>query len=349
MNNFFINYGIFLAEAITVVLAILISLAGILTIANKGKNKSKEKIELTKLNDKYDDLREMLQQETLSKEELKELKHKEKVKAKQEKLARKKSNRKDKKDLETPIEKTKRRIFVLDFYGDIRASEVENLRQEITAILTIATPKDEVVVKIDSAGGMVHGYGLAASQLKRIRDRSIPLIAIVDKIAASGGYMMACVADRILAAPFAILGSVGVITQIPNFNRLLKKHDIDFEQISSGEYKRTLTMFGENTNKGRKKLQEEVNDAHELFKSFVADNRPVVDITAISTGEHWYGIRAKELRLIDDITTSDDYLLKTSEEADIYEIAFTVKKTMMEKLSLSIHKAATKLLTSINN
>lgn len=349
MNNFFITYGTFLAEAITIVAAILVSLAGIIALVNKGKTKSKERIEITKLNEKYEELRTVLQQETCCQEELKAIKKQEKIKAKQEKAALKKSKNKDNKTQIIPTEKTRRRIFVLDFYGDIKASEVENLRQEVTSILTIATPKDEVVVKIDSAGGLVYSYGLAASQLKRIRDRNIPLIAIVDKIAASGGYMMACVADRIFAAPFSIIGSIGVITQIPNFNRFLKKHDIDFEQISAGEYKRTLTLFGENTNKGRQKLQEEVDEAHELFKSFVASNRPEINISAIATGEHWLGIRAKELRLVDDIITSDDYLLEASSTADLYEINFIVKKTLMEKLSLSMHKAATKLFSVNRN
>lgn len=349
MNNFFIAYGTFLAEAITIVAAILVSLAGIIALVNKGKTKSKERIEITKLNEKYEELRIVLQEETCSQEELKAIKKQEKIKEKQEKAALKKSKNKDNKTQIVPIEKTRRRIFVLDFYGDIKASEVENLRQEVTSILTIATPKDEVVVKIDSAGGLVYSYGLAASQLKRIRDRNIPLIAIVDKIAASGGYMMACVADRIFAAPFSIIGSIGVITQLPNFNRFLKKHDIDFEQISAGEYKRTLTLFGENTNKGRQKLQEEVDEAHELFKSFVAANRPAVNIGAIATGEHWLGIRAKELRLVDEIITSDDYLLEASSTADLYEINFIVKKTLMEKFSLSMHKAATKLFSVTKN
>lgn len=346
MNTFFTHYGIFFAETITLVVAILVSLVGILAIINKGKMKGKERIEITKLNEKYEELRVTLQQETCNKAELKSIKAQEKLKAKQEKAAQKK-NKKKKTTATSIIEKPRRRIFIIDFNGDIRASEVENLRQEVTSILTIATPKDEVVVKIDSAGGLVHGYGLAASQLKRIRDRNIPLTAIVDKIAASGGYMMACVADRILAAPFAIIGSIGVISQLPNFNRFLKKHDIDFEQISAGEYKRTLTLFGENTNKGRKKLQQEIEEAHELFKSFVATHRSSVNINAIATGEHWFGIRAKELRLIDDIITSDDYLLEASDKADLYEIDYVVKKPFMEKISTSIHKTATKLLSVV--
>ena len=108
-------------------------------------------------------------------------------------------------------------------------------------------------------------YGLAASQMQRIRDKKLKLTVCVDKVAASGGYMMAVVADKIIAAPFAVLGSIGVLAQVPNFHRLLKKHDVDFEMLTAGKYKRTLTMFGENTDKGREKFQEDIEDTHVLF------------------------------------------------------------------------------------
>ncbi len=179
---------------------------------------------------------------------------------------------------------------------------------------------------------MVHGYGLAASQLRRIRDAGIPLTASVDKVAASGGYMMACVADRIIAAPFAIIGSIGVVAQLPNFNRLLKQHNIDFEQHTAGEFKRTITMFGENTDSGREKFQEELEETHQLFKSFVHDNRPQVDIDAVATGEHWYGSQALSLRLVDDLKTSDDYLLEASKDRDLYGIHYKAHKSLQQKV-----------------
>ena len=321
MTNFFWTYGLFLAKVLTVAVAILITFAGIIAIATK--NKLKEKIKVTKLNEKYQEMKAALNHETLTKDELKKIK-------KQEKKA---------KDL--PQHPT--RIFVVNFDGDIKASAVNNLREEITAILTVATPKDEVLIKIESPGGMVHGYGLAASQLKRIRNQKIPLTAAVDKVAASGGYMMACVADRILAAPFAVLGSIGVIAQLPNFHRLLKKHDIDFEQVMAGQYKRTLTLFGENTKDGRKKMQAEVDEAHTLFKNFVVTNRPIVAIDTLATGETWYGTRAKEMRLVDEIITSDDYLLSESNKNNIFKIEFQAKKSVLEKLTQSMQKAMTQL------
>jgi serine protease SohB len=331
MTDFFYTYGLFLAKTLTAVIAILLTFGGLIAIAAKNKLHSKEKIKITNLGEKYQEMKETLNNETLDKNELKKIK-------KQEKQDKK---TKAKQDKETT--RYQDRIFVLNFDGDIKASAVDNLREEITAILTVATPRDKVLIKIESPGGIVHGYGLAASQLKRIRDRSIPLIAAVDKVAASGGYMMACVADRLLAAPFAILGSIGVIAQLPNFNRLLKKHDIDYEQVIAGQYKRTLSLFGENTKDGRKKMQEEVDEAHTLFKNFVADNRPMVNINTLATGETWYGTRAKEMRLVDEIMTSDDYLLAASNKNKIFKIEYIIKKGLAEKFGISIQKALSKI------
>ena len=192
------------------------------------------------------------------------------------------------------------------------------------------------MIKIESAGGIINNYGLAASQLLRIRDRNISLTAIVDKIAASGGYLMACVADKIYTAPFAIIGSIGVVAQIPNFHKWLKTHNIDFEQITAGQYKRTLSLFGENTDKGRQKAQEDVNVAHKLFKDFVNKNRPSLDIDKVATGEHWHGSQALELGLVDKLITSDDYLLTSSEDANIFEINYIIPKKKLTKLTSAV-------------
>lgn len=334
MSNFFSTYGLFLAEGLTIAVVILITFGGLIAIAGKNKLKPKEKIEITKINQKYLEVKELMNNETLESFELKKVKKQEKL----EEALRKKQ------DKTNP--QTKRKIFVLRFEGDIKASAVENLREEITAILTVATPADEVLVELESTGGTVHGYGLAASQLQRIRNRKIPLVVAVDKVAASGGYMMACVADRILAAPFAIIGSIGVIVQIPNFNRLLKKHDIDYEQIMAGQYKRTLSLFGETTAEGRNKLQQEVNETHALFKSFIAVNRPAVAIDTLATGETWYGTQAKENRLVDEIITSDDYLLAANDVANIFRVEYTVKKGLVEKLGISIHNSLVKIFST---
>jgi serine protease SohB len=151
--------------------------------------------------------------------------------------------------------------------------------------------------------------------------------------------MMACVAEKIIAAPFAVIGSIGVVAQLPNFNRLLKEHNVDFELHTAGEYKRTLTLFGENTAAAREKFREELEDTHALFKTFVNDNRPQLDIAQVATGEHWYGTRALERRLIDNVQTSDDYLLAASKDKDIYEVKYKRRQALPERLAHSIRSA----------
>ena len=312
--QFLIDYGLFLAKTLTLVIAILLLLSGIVAIANRGKEKGKVKIK--QINQQYDEMRSLLQQALLSKQELKQ--------------ATKKSKQ------EKRLKSAKKRIFVLDFEGDIRASAVSSMRQAVTAILTVAKQEDEVIVCLDSSGGMVHTYGLAASQLERIKQQGIHLTVIIDKVAASGGYLMACVANKILAAPFAIIGSIGVVAQLPNFHRLLKKNHVDFEQMTAGEFKRTLTVFGENTEKAKQKFQQELEDVHQVFKQYVLRNRPILDIDKVATGEHWLASQALELKLVDGLTTSDDYLLKASEKSAVFKVMFEEKKTMRDKLLGSV-------------
>ena len=311
------EYGLFLAETVTIVIAVIFVAAVILSLAAKGKERGKDTIEIKNINEKFDELKEMAQEEILDKKELKKLQKEKKAKEKAQKDS----------DEKRP------RLYVINFDGDTEAAQVENLREEVTTILSIAEKDDEVAICLESPGGVVHGYGLAASQLDRLKQHNIPLTVIVDKVAASGGYMMACIADKIISAPFAIIGSIGVVLQIPNFNRLLKKHDVDYETITGGEYKRTLTLFGENTDKARKKAKEEIDEVHVLFKDFVSKYRPNLDITKVATGEHWFGLKALELQLVDEISTSDDYLLAKSKDVDIYEISRIQKQSLKEKIA----------------
>lgn len=231
--------------------------------------------------------------------------------------------------------KKEKRIFVLDFDGDIKASAVKHLREEISTIISTANKEDEVVVRLESGGGMVHGYGLAAAQLVRLKEAGLTLTICVDKIAASGGYMMACVADKILAAPFAVVGSIGVVSQMPNFNKWLKKHDIDYEMFTAGEYKRTVTMFGENDDEDRTKYKEELEQTHQLFKHFVTTYRPQLDLSKVANGDHWYGEDALKLNLVDELSTSDAYLLKQMEDYQAYALLSRQKPTLVEKLGLA--------------
>ncbi len=244
--------------------------------------------------------------------------------------------------------KNNQKIFVLDFKGDIQASAVENLREEITLILATAKAgRDRVVVRLESPGGMVHGYGLAAAQLVRLRDAGFHLTICVDKVAASGGYMMACIANEIISAPFAVVGSIGVVAQVPNFNRLLKEHNVDFELYTAGQYKRTVTMFGENTPEGKAKFEEELQQTHILFKHFVVKYRPQLNVDKVATGEHWYGQDALDLNLVDKLQTSDEYLLALLPQHDVYVINTRKKATLGEKLGLQAAQMADSLIPAV--
>ncbi|HCA5284461.1 protease SohB [Acinetobacter seifertii] len=246
--------------------------------------------------------------------------------------------------------KNNQKIFVLDFKGDIQASAVENLREEITLILATAKAgRDRVVVRLESPGGMVHGYGLAAAQLVRLRDAGFHLTICVDKVAASGGYMMACIANEIISAPFAVVGSIGVVAQVPNFNRLLKEHNVDFELYTAGQYKRTVTMFGENTPEGKAKFEEELQQTHILFKHFVEKYRPQLNVDKVATGEHWYGQDALDLNLVDKLETSDEYLLALLPQHDVYVINTRKKATLGEKLGLQAAQMADSLIPAVMN
>ena len=321
------EYTMFLAKAFTFVVVVFLIVALIASI--KARNKREEgTLTVVRLNDQLLRMTEKLEQSVLSKPVLKSLLKSRKAKAK----AREKST------------ETGKRVFVLNFDGDIKASALDHLRHEVTAVLELATDKDEIVVKLESGGGMVHAYGLAASQLVRIREAGIPLTVCIDKVAASGGYMMACIGTRILAAPFAILGSIGVVAQMPNFNRLLKKHDVDYEMLTAGEYKRTLTLFGENTEKGREKFQEDLENIHRLFKSFVGQYRPQLDVAAVATGEIWFGNEAVEMALADEITTSDQYISRMVHEADVFEVHYVLRKRLQDKLSAGVSVTIDRLL-----
>ncbi|RRJ84883.1 protease SohB [Aestuariirhabdus litorea] len=347
--EFLAEYGLFFAKTFTLILGILILLMGVVAIAGRHKRGAHSgQLEVTRLNDEYRDMLDQLKAEVLDEEQIKaeqkEQKRKEKQERKQAKQQAKQHSKPADEGAEDEGDEGKPRLYVLDFDGDIRASDVETLREEISAVLGLARSRDEVLVRLESGGGMVHSYGLAASQLQRIRNKGIPLTVAVDKVAASGGYMMACIADRILAAPFAILGSIGVVAQLPNFHRLLKKNHVDVELLTAGEHKRTLTMFGENTDKGRQKFMEELEDTHGLFKEFVSEHRPQLDMEKIATGEVWFGKRALEQQLVDELKTSDEYLFDLKDERDIFQVSYVYKRSLPEKLGLAAEQSADRLL-----
>ncbi|KNC92290.1 protease SohB [Trabulsiella odontotermitis] len=331
------QYGLFLAKIVTVVVAIAVIATIIVNLTQRKRQRGE--LRVTNLSEQYQDMQEELAVAMLDNAQQKLWHKAQKKKRKQEaKAAKAKAKQGDLKD------SGKARVWVLDFKGSMDAHEVNSLREEITAVLAVAKPQDEVVLRLESPGGVVHGYGLAASQLQRLREKSIPLTVAVDKVAASGGYMMACVANKIVAAPFSIIGSIGVVAQIPNFNRFLKNKDIDVELHTAGQYKRTLTLLGENTDEGRQKFREDLNETHLLFKSFVKRMRPELDIDQVATGEHWYGVQAQEKGLVDEVGTSDDLLLSLMDGRDVISVRYLQRKRMLDRLTGSAAESADRLL-----
>jgi serine protease SohB len=330
-------YGLFLAKVATVVLAIA-ALAILAVSLGQRKSRQKGELQLTDLGEQY---REMQRDMRLARMDAAE----QKVWLKQFKKQTKADDKLKKQRAKSgAVEVSKPCLYVLDFKGSMDAHEVTSLREEISAVLAVATAQDEVLLRLESPGGVVHGYGLAASQLERLRKGGIRLTVAVDKVAASGGYMMACVADRIVAAPFAIIGSIGVVAQIPNFHRLLKKNDIDVELHTAGQFKRTLTLFGENTEQGREKFREDLNETHELFKRFVHEQRPSLDIDSVATGEHWFGSQAKEKGLIDAIGTSDDLLIAELDNHEVVAVRYARRKRLMDRFTGSAAESVDRLL-----
>ena len=326
--EFISEYGLFLLKVATVVIGVVVVIGAAAAAGRRASHH--DGLEVENLNKKYQTLASELKKAVMSKgdwkAEAKAQKARDKAEAKQE--------------------KSRPRAYVVDFKGDLKASAVPSLREEISAILDVATENDQIVLRLENYGGVVHEHGLAASQLVRIRDRNIPLLISVDKVAASGGYLMACVATKVFVAPFAILGSIGVIAQLPNFNRFMDSHGVDFEQITAGDYKRNVTMFGKNTDEDRAKLKEELEDVHSLFKEAVSKYRPDLDLDKVATGEHWYGTRALELGLADELKTSDELLAALAGEWDLFRVEFKIKQPLQKRLMANVDSTLEKLEAS---
>ena len=335
MIDTLLQYGLFLAEAVTIVLSIF-AVVFIVTGATRAMRQENDEahLEVKKLNERYDDLIAPLRALALSKKELK---------------AERKSNKKALKEAaKAPATDSRPRIYVLDFHGDLRASGVASLREEISAIIAMADKQDQVLLRLENSGGTVHEHGLAASQLARLKAHDIKLTVAVDKVAASGGYMMACIADHVMAAPFAILGSIGVLAQLPNFHRLLDSTGVDYEQFKGGEFKRTVTMFGENTDADREKFQTDIDRTHDLFKHFVAEHRPELVLEKVATGEHWFGSECVDLGLCDSIGTSDDWLMEHRKESDLFSLCYTRRPPLVRRLGQALQEAPAKVLDKIS-
>ena len=323
------DYLIFLLKVFTIAIAITVPLLLVIG-SSKSKSQPKGKLSITNLSEKFESMGNAVKSSLMNPKELKKFK---------KDLSKDKKKKDKHKDAEE-----KDSAFVLNFKGDIQASEVEKLKQEINAILLSEILCKEVIIRVESGGGSAYAYGLCAAELKRLVDNDINLTVCIDKVAASGGYLMSCVASKIIAAPWAIVGSIGVIAQMPNFHRLLKKNSIDFEMHTAGAFKRTLTTLGENTDEGRKKFKSDLEDLHVIFKDFVKEQRPQVDTEVVATGEVWQGKEAVEVGLIDSIETSDNYLVGLSKEVNLFEIEFVEKKNLSEKFAFSMQMILEKSL-----
>jgi serine protease SohB len=326
MLAFLRDYGLFLLELATFA-GLVAGIAWLVAsrVARQGSSGA-ERLQLRRLDDRYRGLARAVQAEVLP--------------PKLRKAQRKANEAEDAARDETD----RRRVYVLEFHGDIRASQVASLRDEVSAILAVVRPQDEVLLRLESPGGLVHGYGLAAAQLVRLRERGVKLTAVVDKVAASGGYLMAVVADRIVAAPFAVVGSIGVVAQLPNLHRWLQRREIDIELHTAGAWKRTLTVLGENTDEARQKFRDELADTHALFQQFVATYRPQLDLAQVATGEHWYGSRALELGLVDALGTSDDWLMTAAIDATVLELKVRSPRSLGERLGVAAAEASERVL-----
>jgi len=312
--------GIFAAKVILIVVAIVLIIGAIARATRRGgADEGKGDLRLTRLDERWKRTTQRMQRAFLGAKAWK-------AKDKAERLAKKGK----------PPAPERPRVYVLDFDGNIRAAQVVGLREEVTAIIGVARSGDEVLLRLKSPGGLVYAYGLAASQLERLRERGLRVTVAVDQVAASGGYMMATVAHQIVAAPFAIVGSIGVVAGFPNFHRWLDKRDIDFELMTAGKYKRTMTMFGKNTDEARAKFQAELEEAHALFKAHIAKTRPTLDLDKVATGEHWYGTQALGLGLVDRIATSDDLLAERRDHADLWQVQFVPRRRLFDRVTTAI-------------
>jgi serine protease SohB len=312
---FWLDIADFALKALIIVAAVGALAFLVARLARSAEAKERE-IKVRSLNERYADMREAMNAPLLDKKGLKAL-----IKArKKEKKARRGDD-------------STKRIYVLGFKGDMRARAVRELGMAIDGVLTVARPgTDEVVLRLESPGGTVTGYGLGAAEILRLRAHGIKATASVDQVAASGGYMMAAAADRIVAAPFAVVGSIGVVAPVPNLHRLLKKNDIDFEEMTAGEFKRSVSVLGEITPTGREHFRGKLEDTHGAFKAHIARCRPNVDIEKVANGDTWLASEALALNLVDEIATGDELLFRARETARLYEVTVEARKTLLQQI-----------------
>lgn len=341
---------------------------GVLILSRRGGRRSGRvtegdeavEISLLKLNetwrDRTDELRKVVLSASAWKAVAKEEKEEEKQRRKREKREAKAQKNKHGADAEEKVAKVQeevpahagKRVFVMTFDGDIHASQVAGFRVAISSLEPLLRKdSDTVVLKLESPGGVVHGYGLAAAQVLRLKKAAHRLVVCVDKVAASGGYMMACLADEIVCSPFAVVGSIGVVAGVPNVNRLLREKNVDYLEMTAGKHKRTLTMLGEVTEDKKEKFQTQLEEVHTLFKDHVLKNRPGLDLERVATGEHWHGVQALELGLVDRLGTSDEVVAEALSGSEVFELHYKEKESVREKIAGRLFRSAALSLKSL--
>jgi serine protease SohB len=239
-------------------------------------------------------------------------------------LFRKKTKELDEKPL------AERPIAVVSFDGDVRATKRKIVSALIDELIVNKDKLSEAVVVVNSPGGSVAEYGLLYAEMERIRAAGISLTVCIDTYAASGGYLMSLPANRIVAAPFAFVGSVGVVAYSPNIHRLLKKHDIEPRLFTAGEFKRTVTLIGDDDEEAKQHFQHQLESLHGLFLAAVKKYRTGANFEKIGTGDHWTAeeSQTQNLGLVDHIATSREYLLKLNADRDLVHLS--QKKHMLE-------------------
>lgn len=338
MGDWLADFGMFMAQLL--LLVAIIGLIVALLARARGGAAERTRLRIDELNATRDHRRRRLtlaaSEPGVRKQLLKRFRRDDKAKAKEEKAKAKEEKVKQENGKQEQDDARQPVAWLIDFHGDMRASGTGRLAEEVSALIEAAGQGDEVIVRLESAGGLVHAYGLAAAELDRLRDAGLTTTVCIDKVAASGGYLMACGADQLRAAPLAVLGSIGVVAQVPNVHRLLKRHDIDVEVLTAGRYKRTLTVLGENSDEGREKFIEDLEGVHELFKRHVSERRPALDIEAVATGETWYGREALEKGLIDALGTSEAYLAERMRECRVLHLRLEPKRSFSEKMGSAV-------------
>ena len=320
--SFWIDFGGFALKSFWLAAMIAIVLVVPIIIGARSQRRREDEVKVTSLDDRFDLMEAQIRIATDGAKGAKAFLKARKKEAKQR-------------------DENAKRVYVIGFKGDPMASGHAAFARKITAALVAARPdKDEIVVSITSPGGIVSGYGLMAAQMQRVRRAGVELTACVDQVAASGGYMMAVAANRIVAAPFAVVGSIGVVAQVPNVSRLLKKIDVDYEELTAGEHKRPISVLAPISEEGREHFKTKLEETHVAFKDFVRENRPALNVEAVGDGDYWYATDALKLGLIDAIATSDEYLLAQRGKARLFVIDAPEKKTLMKVLFGRLGEAA---------